>query len=139
MTEDMTIIAEEAYSAAREILEKAKLEPGELFVVGCSTSEVEELRSVLIPAPELAEMVFGGIYQATQGTGCTGRSMLRTFEPRTDPGKRGSCKIRLSYGQCGPPAQGMVGLLQRQHTKPSSIRWLWSIFRRQQEWILGIR
>ena len=27
MTEDMTIIAEEAYSAAREILEKAKLEP----------------------------------------------------------------------------------------------------------------
>ena len=40
MTEDMTIIAEEAYSAAREILEKAKPEAGELFVVGCSTSEV---------------------------------------------------------------------------------------------------
>ena len=39
MTEDMTIIAEEAYSAAREILEKAKPEAGELFVVGCSTSE----------------------------------------------------------------------------------------------------
>ena len=36
----MTIIAEEAYSAAREILEKAKPEAGELFVVGCSTSEV---------------------------------------------------------------------------------------------------
>ena len=28
MTEDMTIIAEEAYSAAREILEKAKPEAG---------------------------------------------------------------------------------------------------------------
>lgn len=41
MTEDMTIIAEEAYSAAREILEKAKPEAGELFVVGCSTSEMD--------------------------------------------------------------------------------------------------
>ena len=50
MTEDMTIIAEEAYSAAREILEKAKPEAGELFVVGCSTSEVGAHPSVLIPA-----------------------------------------------------------------------------------------
>ena len=33
MTEDMTIIAEEAYLAAKEILEKARLEQGELFVV----------------------------------------------------------------------------------------------------------
>ena len=40
MIEDMTIIAEEAYLAAKEILEKARLEQGELFVVGCSTSEV---------------------------------------------------------------------------------------------------
>ena len=39
MTEDMTIIAEEAYLAAKEILEKARLEQGELFVVGCSTSD----------------------------------------------------------------------------------------------------
>ena len=55
MTEDMTIIAEEAYSAAREILEKAKPEAGELFVVGCSTSEVGGASI--------------GIYQATQEAG----------------------------------------------------------------------
>ena len=48
MTEDMTIIAEEAYSAAREILEKAKPEAGELFVVGCSTSEVGGLSLIHI-------------------------------------------------------------------------------------------
>ena len=69
MTEDMTIIAEEAYSAAREILEKAKLEPGELFVVGCSTSEVGGAAIGTYSSPELAEMVFGGIYQATQEAG----------------------------------------------------------------------
>ena len=69
MTEDMTIIAEEAYSAAREILEKAKLEPGELFVVGCSTSEVGGATIGTYSSPELAEMVFGSIYQATQEAG----------------------------------------------------------------------
>ena len=46
MTEDMTIIAEEAYLAAKEILEKARLEQGELFVVGCSTSEVASVALV---------------------------------------------------------------------------------------------
>ena len=69
MTEDMTIIAEEAYSAAREILEKAKPEPGELFVVGCSTSEVGGASIGTYSSPELAEVVFGGIYQATQEAG----------------------------------------------------------------------
>ena len=69
MTEDMTIIAEEAYSAAREILEKAKPEVGELFVVGCSTSEVGGASIGTYSSPELAEVVFGGIYQATQEAG----------------------------------------------------------------------
>ena len=36
--ENMTKIKDEAYTAAKEILEKAKLEKGDLFVVGCSTS-----------------------------------------------------------------------------------------------------
>ena len=40
MTEEMTIIGEEAYRAAKELLEAAKPERGDLFVVGCSTSEV---------------------------------------------------------------------------------------------------
>ena len=139
MTEDMTIIAEEAYSAAREILEKAKPEAGELFVVGCSTSEVGGASIGTYSSPELAEVVFGGIYQATQEAGVyLAAQCCEHLNRRTDSGKRGSRKIRLSYGQCGPPAQGRWSL-QRQHTKPSSIRWLWSIFRRQQEWILGIR
>ena len=69
MTEDMTIIAEEAYSAAREILEKAKPEAGELFVVGCSTSEVGGASIGTYSSPELAEVVFGGLYQATQEAG----------------------------------------------------------------------
>lgn len=69
MTNDMAIIAEEAYRAAKEILEAAQLEEGELFVVGCSTSEVGGASIGTFSSPDLAEMVFGGIYQATQEAG----------------------------------------------------------------------
>ncbi len=69
MTNDMTIIGEEAYRAAKEILEAADLEEGALFVVGCSTSEVGGASIGTFSSPELAEMVFGGIYQATQEAG----------------------------------------------------------------------
>ena len=69
MTEDMTIIAEEAYSAARRSWRKLSRRQGELFVVGCSTSEVGGASIGTYSSPELAEVVFGGIYQATQEAG----------------------------------------------------------------------
>lgn len=69
MTEEMTIIGEEAYRAAKELLQVAGLEEGHLFVVGCSTSEVGGVTIGTYSSPELAEVVFGGIYQATQEAG----------------------------------------------------------------------
>lgn len=66
MTSDMTLIGEEAYRAAKEVIELAKLQAGKLFVVGCSTSEVGGAGIGTFSSPELAEVVFGGIYQATQ-------------------------------------------------------------------------
>lgn len=69
MADDRTIIGEEAYRAAREILQEAGLKEGELFVVGCSTSEVGGAGICTFSSPELAEAVFGGIYQATQEAG----------------------------------------------------------------------
>lgn len=69
MTEDMTIIGEEAYRAAKEILDAAKMKEGQIFVVGCSTSEVGGASIGSFSSPDLAEVVFGGIYQATQEAG----------------------------------------------------------------------
>ena len=69
MMENMEKVKDEAYKAAKEILEKAKLEEGDLFVVGCSTSEVCGETIGTHSKPELADMVFGGIYQATQEYG----------------------------------------------------------------------
>jgi len=69
MKNDLKMIGEEAYRAAKEILEVAKLEEGDLFVVGCSTSEVGGAGIGTFSSPELAEVVFAGIYQATQEAG----------------------------------------------------------------------
>ncbi len=69
MTEEMTKIGEEAYRAAKELLEIAGPEPGDLFVVGCSTSEVAGAGIGTFSSPELAEVVFGGIFQATEEAG----------------------------------------------------------------------
>ena len=66
MTEEMNMIAQEAYTAARELLQVAKPEEGDILVVGCSTSEVAGAGIGTFSSPELAEVVFGGIYQATQ-------------------------------------------------------------------------
>ncbi len=69
MASEITLIGEEAYRAAKEIIEAAQLKEGQLFVVGCSTSEVGGARIGTFSSPELAEVVFGGIYQATQEAG----------------------------------------------------------------------
>lgn len=69
MTNDLTMIGEEAYRAAKEIMEIAKLEEGDLFVVGCSTSEVGGESIGSFSSPELAGAVFEGIYKATREKG----------------------------------------------------------------------
>ena len=67
--EELETLKKQAYDAAKEILEIGKCKAGDLFVVGCSTSEVGGATIGTYSSPELAEMVFGGIYQATQEAG----------------------------------------------------------------------
>ena len=61
MTEEMSIIGSEAYNAAKEILEAACLVEGDLFVVGCSTSEVAGAGIGTFSSPELAEVDLNSI------------------------------------------------------------------------------
>ena len=51
----------EAAAAAAELAETAKLRPGQLVVVGCSTSEVTGHRIGSFSAPEIGQAVFDGI------------------------------------------------------------------------------
>lgn len=62
-------IREEAYRAAKEILEAAGLKAGQIFVVGCSTSEVAGEKIGSFSSPQLAEAVFEEIYRAAGEAG----------------------------------------------------------------------
>ena len=64
--ETLQKLEQEAYEAACEILEIAKLKKGNLFVVGCSTSEVIGGMIGKSSSPETANAVFAGIYRATK-------------------------------------------------------------------------
>lgn len=69
MTEEIKKISEEAYEAAKEVLQAAGLKPGELFVVGCSTSEVAGARIGTFSSPELAAGLYEGISRAVKEAG----------------------------------------------------------------------
>lgn len=62
-------LEQESYQAACEILDIAKVKKGNLFVVGCSTSEVIGGKIGTTSSPETAEAVFAGIYRATKERG----------------------------------------------------------------------
>ncbi|MBQ9513675.1 MAG: TIGR01440 family protein [Clostridia bacterium] len=55
-------IKEQSAVAINELLEKAKLKSGDIFVVGCSTSEITGEKIGTNSAPEVAEAVFDSIY-----------------------------------------------------------------------------
>ncbi len=63
------IIYKQAYSAAKEIIETAKLKKGQILVVGCSTSEVIGSKIGTDSSPETAEQIFRGIYAAANEKG----------------------------------------------------------------------
>ena len=60
---------QESYQAACETLEIAQCKKGQLFVVGCSTSEVIGGKIGTTSSPEAAQAVFAGIYRAVQERG----------------------------------------------------------------------
>ena len=66
MIELLKRLEQESYQAVCEILGVARLKKGDLFVVGCSTSEVLGDIIGTASSPEAAQAVFNGIYRATR-------------------------------------------------------------------------
>ena len=62
-------ISKQAALAVGELLEKARLEPGNIFVVGCSSSEVMGGHIGKASSPEVAQAIFDGIYPALTDRG----------------------------------------------------------------------
>ena len=71
MTElDVSVIEQQARQAAAELLEAAKLHPGDIFVVGCSSSEITGGRIGHASSLEAAQAAFRGIYPLIIERGC---------------------------------------------------------------------
>lgn len=65
----MDTIYQQTLSAATELLEKARLQPGQILVVGCSTSEVLGERIGTYSSPQVAEAIFDALFEATKNAG----------------------------------------------------------------------
>lgn len=66
MNNNIEKLAKDVYNATKELLEIAKTEEGDLFVVGCSTSEIAGSTIGTDSQPQLAKAVFDGIYKAVK-------------------------------------------------------------------------
>lgn len=62
-------LKEQAYAAAAEIIERARLMPKQILVVGCSTSEILGQKIGTYSSPDAAREVFSGIYAAAEERG----------------------------------------------------------------------
>ena len=65
-SEELNMIRRQAYQAAAEVCDGAKLKKGDLFVVGCSTSEVLGEKIGSHSSMDAAGALFAGINQALQ-------------------------------------------------------------------------
>lgn len=65
----MNVLREEAIKATKEILEEANLSKGDIFVVGCSTSEVVGGRIGKHSSVEAAKEIFKGIMSVLEPEG----------------------------------------------------------------------
>ena len=58
----MNELYEQATAVMRELGEKTKLKPGDIVVIGCSTSEIIGSKIGTNSSPDVADIVFKGIY-----------------------------------------------------------------------------
>lgn len=61
--EELEALKQQAGQAARELLAEAKLKPGQILVVGCSSSEIVSSRIGSYSSREIGEAVYQGIWE----------------------------------------------------------------------------
>lgn len=66
---DLQKIKQEAQEAVEQVLQEAPMEKGDIFVVGCSSSEVAGGRIGKASSPEIADAIFEGIYPVLKERG----------------------------------------------------------------------
>lgn len=62
-------IGRQVYGAAEEFFESSKMKAGQIFVVGCSSSEIANSRIGSYSSKEIGETVYGALAKACEGRG----------------------------------------------------------------------
>ncbi|MCR5485347.1 MAG: TIGR01440 family protein [Clostridiales bacterium] len=65
----MSEISNQAKNAVTELIKRSKIKPGQILVVGCSTSEVQGHNPGTFSAPEIGEEILSGILPVTKEYG----------------------------------------------------------------------
>lgn len=63
---DLDVIAAEATEIAEELIETAKMKPGQILVVGCSSSEIAAHAIGCYSSKEVGEKVFNALYKVAR-------------------------------------------------------------------------
>ena len=88
---DFAAITKQTSDAIRELLEVSRLEKGDVFIVGCSTSEVMGEHTGKGSSMDAAKAVYDGIYtRAARAGHFPRRTVLRTSE---SCGHRGAQRV----------------------------------------------
>ena len=66
---DLDLIYEQTKAIAEELINTAAMKPGQILVVGCSTSEVTGHKVGSYSSPELGQAIYDGIQEALQPQG----------------------------------------------------------------------
>ena len=63
---DLELITKQSYSAAKELIERANMKPGQVLLIGCSTSEVQGFDLGSHSGPEIGKAILDGILTAAK-------------------------------------------------------------------------
>lgn len=117
---DMTTLERLSFEASDELLNAAHTEPGDIFVVGCSTSEITGRRIGSAPSPDIAEAVLSGLLRAVEthslvlAVQCCEHLNRALVVPLTHAPRR----LRLN-AQPQPHAGGSLAAAYYRHLSPS--------------------
>ena len=100
-------IRQSVRTAMAELLDLAKVREGQLFVVGCSTSEIVGKKIGTDSHLDVAQVVFDEIYTAVKARGlnlavqcCEHINRALVMERSADLGGRGKCSASTSCRWC---------------------------------------
>ena len=66
---ELELITKQSYCAAKELIERANMKPGQVLLIGCSTSEVQGFDLGSHSGPEIGQAILDGILPASKEKG----------------------------------------------------------------------